>query len=114
MSISVFEALGWGALGAVGGYVILFRTSRLADVVSHFRDNYRMLIYDLITYIVAGGFAAVLFQPANEWQAMVLGAFWEAAAAVFAGIPEMHGKYAKKTDKEVGNGNTQTQIRQNR
>ena len=76
----------WGIAGAFAMYVLVFRGSRIRLVVERPNQNWRMLIWDLGMYLLAGGlFATAMFDSEVPARASFFaGASWE--AALFSGV----------------------------
>jgi len=71
-----------GILGAFFIYLAIFREKRLKYVIAYPKKNWRMLIFDLLIYLICGGiFAAFFIEPKTIKEAVFAGATWQGVAA---------------------------------
>lgn len=65
------------------------RNQRFATIVTHFSENWRMLIFDMVVFVALGIlFVSYMIEPKGVREAFMAGATWEAAAlALFTKAP---------------------------
>lgn len=82
--ISTGDAFLFGMLGAVFTYVVIFRAKRLKAVIENFALNWRVVIFDIFIYTLAGGFvAAYIVSATTQKEAILTGIAWNAVVAGF-------------------------------
>lgn len=77
-AMSFIAAFGIGCAGAFFVYAVKFRAERLKDFLSSPKDNWRVLLFDLILFIAMGGVAtAFLMVPKGIKEGFIGGMGWE-------------------------------------
>ena len=70
-----------GVLGALLGYFILYRETRIAEFVKSPTQNWKALLFDLVIYLVCGGLVTTfLVVPNTPKEAFTGGLAWQAIA----------------------------------
>lgn len=72
------HALGIGLVGALVIYAARFRHERLKTVVALPSKNWKVLVFDLLIFILCGGLCvAFIIDPSSPKEAFLGGATWE-------------------------------------
>jgi hypothetical protein len=80
-TLSSSHAFFIGVLGALLGYFVLYRDSRIADFVKNPRQNWRLLLFDIVIYLTGGGLVTTyLVVPGSPKEAFTGGLAWQALA----------------------------------
>jgi branched-subunit amino acid permease len=75
------EAFLIGVLGALLGYLILYRQTRIAEFVKTPGENWKSLLFDLVIYLICGGLVTTfLVLPSSPKEAFTGGLAWQAIA----------------------------------
>jgi hypothetical protein len=75
------QAFWTGVLGALLGYFVLYRDSRIAEVIKDPRQNWRLVLFDALIYLACGGLVtAYLVVPSSPKEAFTGGLAWQAIA----------------------------------
>lgn len=76
--MTFWSAFGIGLLGALFIYIARFRHTRLQAVLVFPKENWRVILFDLLIFILCGGLcAAFLINPTSPKEAFLGGATWE-------------------------------------
>jgi hypothetical protein len=94
------EAFAIGLLGALTGYIVLYRQTRLAEFAKNPRQNWKVLAFDLLLYLLGGGLVTTfLVTPANPKDAFIGGLGWQALVGGYVAGTEL-AAYKKASEKE--------------
>lgn len=76
-----------GTLGAFLGYILLYRETRLADFAQNPSKNWRVLLFDMVVYLLCGGLVTCfMVVPNTPKEAFIGGLAWQSiAGGVVAG-----------------------------
>jgi peptidoglycan/LPS O-acetylase OafA/YrhL len=67
-----------GVLGAFVGYMVLYRKTRVDEFLKAPKQNWKILIFDLVVYLVCGGLVtAFLIGPYTPKDAFTGGLAWQ-------------------------------------
>jgi hypothetical protein len=70
-----------GVLGALLGYFILYRQTRLSDFIKEPGKNWKTLAFDIVIYLLCGGLVTTfLVVPGSPKEAFTGGLAWQAIA----------------------------------
>ena len=53
--LPAFEAFYIAVLGALTGYILLYRETRIAEFSRNPKQNWKVLVFDLVLYLMCGG-----------------------------------------------------------
>jgi hypothetical protein len=86
-SLPSSQAFAIGVLGALLGYLILYRQTRIAEVIKNPSQHWNTLLFDLVIYLLCGGLVTTfLVVPYTPKEAFTGGLAWQAiAGGAFAG-----------------------------
>ena len=74
-------AFGIGILGALLGYIILYRNTRLEAFAKDPKHNWNVLLFDVVVYLACGGLVtAFLVSPGTIKEAFTGGLAWQGIA----------------------------------
>ena len=77
-----YEGGLYGVLGALFVYFCLHRTDRIQDFFYSPRENWRVLAFDIVFFLLgAAVFTAFFIEPTARKEAILSGATWEGAAS---------------------------------
>src|SRR5207302_6330043 len=80
-TLALNQAFSTGVLGALLGYFVLYRESRIAEVIKNPRQNWRLVLFDGLIYLICGGLVtAFLVVPSSPKEAFTGGLAWQAIA----------------------------------
>jgi hypothetical protein len=80
-SLTPWHVFFVGILGALLGYFILYRETRIAEFVKAPGQNWKSLLFDLVIYLVCGGLVTTfLVVPGSTKEAFTGGLAWQAIA----------------------------------
>jgi hypothetical protein len=80
-TLALSQAFWTGVVGALLGYFVLYRDSRIADVIKDPRQNWRLVLFDGLIYLICGGLVtAYLVVPSSPKEAFTGGLAWQAIA----------------------------------
>jgi membrane associated rhomboid family serine protease len=98
-SLPLLQAFFFGVLGALLGYFILYRETRIADFVKAPAQHWKTLVSDLVIYLVCGGLVTTfLVVPSSPKEAFTGGLAWQALAGGFIAGAELD-KYRKYEER---------------
>jgi hypothetical protein len=70
-----------GVLGALLGYIVLYRETRIAEFAKAPGQNWKILLFDLVVYLLCGGLVtAFLVGPYTPKEAFTGGLAWQGIA----------------------------------
>lgn len=73
-----YSAFSVGMLGALVIYLMLYRETRIRKFLENPMTNWRVLIFDLVLYIICGGLVTLfLVSPESDKEAFMGGATWQ-------------------------------------
>lgn len=87
-----------GMFGALVIYYALYRNTRIIKVIENPRDNWRVLTFDLLLYIICGGLVTLFYlSPDSIEKAFLGGASWQGVigSLVKGAESKREGEYKK-------------------
>ena len=104
LAMSQMNAFFVGVLGALLGYLLLYRETRIAEFVQSPSKNVRVLLCDLIVYLLCGGLVTCfMVVPNTPKEAFIGGLAWQSiAGGVVVGTELATYKKAAASKEGVG------------
>jgi hypothetical protein len=94
------EAFYIAVLGALTGYILLYRETRIAEFSKNPKQNWKVLVFDLVLYLMCGGLVTTyLIVPYGHKDAFTGGLAWQAVAGGVVAGTEL-ATYRKAAEKE--------------
>ena len=76
--VSAYKAFPIGVAGAFVVYYLLYRETRFLAFIQNPRQNWRVLVFDLVVYLVCGGLVTLfLVEPKTAKDAFIGGCAWQ-------------------------------------
>jgi len=76
--MGIWPSIGYGALGAFIVYLAIFRHERLKIFVENPGEEWRVIVFDFVIYLLLGGLVTAFFvSPASTKEAIFAGGTWE-------------------------------------